>query len=326
MGLSEAQYKKIIDHYDRLRTENHREELRRLKEVCERIPGFEDLSRQSAGASGEAFRRRLDGSGKEDSCSLHDTLLKLREQKEKLLCEHGFPKDYLDPILSCADCRDTGFIGDEPCHCFTALSERFLQDSSNLQLLLKTENFEHLSYDYYKGKDLEWFTKAVERSKSFVRDFSSEYRNLLFFGTVGTGKTFLSCCIAGELIKQGFSVSYYEASEFFDMLYRKAVDKSGAGPEEGIFPDCDLLILDDLGSEVHSQFSSSRLFDLLNTRFLRRRSMIISTNLDLPGLQERYSNRIFSRIFSQFEAIELSGGDIRILRLQNRFKNTERNV
>ena len=108
MGLSEAQYKKIIDHYDRLRTEHHREELRRLKEVCEKIPGFEDLSRGSASASGEAFRRRLsEGSQGNSTADLHDTLLKLRKEKERLLCENGFPKDYLDPILSCADCGDS---------------------------------------------------------------------------------------------------------------------------------------------------------------------------------------------------------------------------
>ena len=323
MGLSEAQYKKIIENYDRLRTEHHREELRRLNEVCEKIPGFEELSRRSSGASAEAFRKRLSGNESANTAeSLHDTLAGIREQKEKLLLENGFPKDYLEPIFSCPDCRDTGFIGDTPCHCFTEQSERLLQGSSNLELLLKTENFENLSYEYYKGKDLEWFKKAVDCSKSFVRDFSSDYHNLLFFGTVGTGKTFLSCCIAGELMKQGFSVSYYEASEFFDMLSKKVFGKKDAVSEEELFPDCDLLVIDDLGSEVHSQFSSSRLFDLLNARFLRRRPMIISTNLNLRELQERYSNRIFSRIFSQFEAIELSGGDIRI---NKRFKKTERN-
>ncbi len=321
MGLKETQYNQIMKHYDLVRTLNHREEVRREEEIYALIPGFQDLNRKTAAVSVGTFRKRMQG--KDISLDgLRQDLADIRREKERLLVEYGYPSDYLDSIYSCPDCKDTGYIDNEPCHCFNDLAEGFLEEQSNLRTLLKTENFEHLSYSYYTGQELDRFRKAVETSKAFVDDFSSDYRNLLFMGTVGTGKTFLSCCIAGELLKKGHSVMYYIASAFFDEVAEKTFSKKDRedGVPSDVFPKCDLLILDDLGSEMHNQFTSTKLFDLLNERYLKKLPMIISTNLNLRELEQHYSDRIFSRIFSNFTTMELSGNDIRIQKLTEKRK------
>lgn len=180
-----------------------------------------------------------------------------------------------------------------------------------------TENFGSLSYDYYAGEDLEKFTRAVQICQNFVKTFNKGYRNLFFYGTVGTGKSFLSCCIAKELIDQGNLVIYFSASQLFDILSKSTFDKDSAEAASGISDDicdCDLLIIDDLGTELTNSFVSSQLFACLNNRHLRKKATIITTNLSLGELRDRYSDRIFSRITSNYDICKLTGRDIRMLK------------
>lgn len=115
----------------------------------------------------------------------------LSAQKQQLLKEHGYPADYLDPVYDCPDCQDTGYLPDHSkCHCMKQKIAHYLYEQSGLENLLETENFSHLSTDYYQGEDLTRFKKTVQNARKFVSDFSSHYRNLLFYGTVGTGKSF----------------------------------------------------------------------------------------------------------------------------------------
>jgi DNA replication protein DnaC len=178
-----------------------------------------------------------------------------------------------------------------------------------------TENFSSLSYEYYKGDDLEKFTKAVQICQNFVKSFHKDYRNLFFYGTVGTGKSFLSCCVAKELMDSGSLVIYFSASQLFDTLSKSTFDKDSKEAVSGISDDiceCDLLIIDDLGTELTNSFVSSQLFSCLNNRHLRKKSTIINTNLSLGELRDRYSDRIFSRITSNYEVCKLTGRDIRM--------------
>ena len=148
-------------------------------------------------------------------------------------------------------------------------------------------------------------------SKSFHKD----YRNLFFYGTVGTGKSFLSCCIAKELIDQGNLVIYFSASQLFDILSKSTFDRDSTEAASGISDDicdCDLLIIDDLGTELTNAFVSSQLFSCLNSRHLRKKATIITTNLSLGELRDRYSDRIFSRITSNYDICKLTGSDIRM--------------
>ena len=158
--------------------------------------------------------------------------------------------------------------------------------------------------------------------RDFASSFGSSGRSLFFYGTVGTGKTFLSNCIAREVIESGHSVIYFSASMLFDMLSRNAFDIKRQDNLDYLYNDlynCDLLVIDDLGTEQSTPFTLSHLFTVLNERISRKKSMIISTNLSLPELKERYQDRIFSRITSSFDFCKLTGPDIRMCR--KRFTN-----
>ena len=155
--------------------------------------------------------------------------------------------------------------------------------------------------------------QAVELCMDFIRTFDGEFKNLFFYGDTGTGKTFLSNCVAKELLDTGHSVIYFSSSSLFHIF-----EKNDFGREEGVSEDyqnifgCDLLIIDDLGTELPNSFTTSRLFLCLNERILRQKSTIISTNLGLQQLVDIYSERTFSRISSNYTMIKLFGNDIRL--------------
>jgi len=190
-----------------------------------------------------------------------------------------------------------------------------LYEQSNIQEVIEKENFSTLSYEYYKGEDLKRFEDAVNMSKAFVAGFKKHYQNLFFYGTVGTGKSFLSGCIARELLSHGHSVIYFSANGLFENLARYSFDIKSKETLYNFNKDlynCDLVIIDDLGTEVTNSFVTSQLFGLLNERHLGRKATIISTNLSLEELRDRYSDRIFSRITSNYALCKLTGPDIRI--------------
>ena len=255
----------------------------------------------------------LDGQG--SMSEYHEKMQDISRKKRELLLANGYPEDYLSPIYDCPDCKDTGFVNGEKCHCLQSRIVNMLYSRSNLKEVLQAENFSVLSYDYYEGEDLQNFKKAVENSLSFIRNFDTEYQNLLFFGAVGTGKTFLSNCIAYELLQHGYSVIYFSASGLFDLLSRQAFasnEKEVLYKTQEDLYNCDLVIIDDLGTELTNAFTNTHLFSILNERSLRKKPVIISTNLSLEGMKERYSERIFSRLVNSFTFRKLSGSDIRI--------------
>lgn len=285
------------------------------------IPAYRQLEESVGTLSAACARRMLDGDGGALS-RLREKLAEIAARQKQLLEEHGLPSDYLEPIYNCPLCRDTGYIPGEnglkeKCRCFRQQEISILYSQSNIQDMIARENFSTLSYAYYQGDDLRHFEAAVDISRKFIADFQQECQSLFFYGTVGTGKSFLSGCIAGELLQAGCSVIYFSASGLFDTLARHSFS-SGAKEElhdlcEDLY-NCDLLIIDDLGTELTNSFVSSQLFSCLNERQLRRRSMLISTNLSLEELRDRYSDRIFSRITSSFTLCKLTGPDIRILK------------
>lgn len=235
--------------------------------------------------------------------------------KASLLESAGLSPDYLEKVYDCPDCQDTGYIGNEKCHCFKQAVIDLLYEQSGLNEMLKTENFEMLSYQYYEGEDLSHFKNAVITCKNFIKNFNSDYHNLFFYGTVGTGKSFLSGCIAKELLESGHSVLYFSASGLFETLSKNAFDYKNKEELHSLYEDlygCDLLIIDDLGTELTNTFVASQFFSCLNERHMNKKATIISTNLSLEEIRNRYSERIFSRITSNFELCKLSGQDIRM--------------
>jgi DNA replication protein DnaC len=153
----------------------------------------------------------------------------------------------------------------------------------------------------------------VKECQNFIADFDNKPKNLFFYGDTGVGKTFLSNCVAKELLEQGKSVIYFTAFQLFDILSKGVFerDADAIAAHQNIF-DCDLLIIDDLGTEFANSFTTSQLFLCVNERILRNKSTIISTNLDMNQIVDIYSERTLSRIISNYSIIKLFGDDIRI--------------
>ena len=314
MALTNKQYDSIIRTYEK-RQIAHQHELREhLNQVREQLPEYAELEKQESALFLQKAEYLLDEE-KSRAMEISEDIALLRAKKANLLDRAGFPKDYLTLHYTCPDGKDTGYIDGQKCHCFRQASVALLYEQSGIQELLKQDNFDSLSYEYYEGEDLERFRNAVTTCRNFIKNFQSDYHNLFFYGTVGTGKSFLSGCVAKELIEKGNLVIYFSATQLFNELskstfdYRNREDLSVL--QDDLF-NCDLLIIDDLGTELTNTFVASQLFSCLNERHLRKKATIISTNLSLQELRDRYSDRIFSRITSNYEVCKLTGPDIRM--------------
>ena len=322
MPLTNTQYDIILRDYENRQLKNRHEAEQRAAYVYDHVPGYRELDESVAAVSVSQGKKYLAG----DEQAMEELKLLISElsfKKARLLKEAGLPEDYLKPVHTCPDCRDTGYIDGQKCHCFKQAMISLLYEQSNIREMLQHDNFQSLSYEYYEGEDLSRFKKAVITCQNFIKNFNSDYHNLFFYGTVGTGKTFLSNCVAKELIESGHSVIYFSAAGLFDLLSRYSFDYKGKEDERERYADlyqCDLLIIDDLGTELTNQFVASRLFSLLNERHMGKKATVISTNLSLEELRNRYSDRIFSRITSHYELCKLTGPDIRMYkkRLLNR--------
>ncbi len=323
MALSNSQYDEIFRTYDERQLHNQHVIERRTKEAYAQIPVLKEIDDAIASCSVAQARKLLDG----DSDALEELKQQLdayRSKKAALLKEHGLSSDYFKPSYTCPDCKDTGYINGERCHCFKQAAIRMIYTQSNLKEVLEKENFNTFSYDYYSSEDinpatgrssLDTIKDAVAKCHYFIDHFDDEFNNLYFYGDTGIGKTFLSNCIAKELLDRGYSVIYFTAFQLFDILGRDKFgrNENASDAHQNIF-GCDLLIIDDLGTELSNSFTSSQLFLCLNERILRRKSTIISTNLRMNQLADIYSERVLSRISSSYTVMNLFGADIRILK------------
>ena len=322
MALTNSQYNTIIRTYEERQLKAHHDLEQRQNYVAKNLPVYQELTNRISSLSLECARQMLDGDDLAFS-KLKKEISFLRAQKEAVLKNAGLTRDYLELQYQCPDCKDTGYINNRKCHCFKQQIISFLYQQSNIEDMLKDNNFSTLSYDFYEGEDLLHFQNAVKTCKDFIDCFNSDYHNLFFYGTVGTGKSFLSGCVAKELMDLGYSVIYFSSTGLFEKLSQITFDYNATEQKADLYEDlysCDLLIIDDLGTELTNNFSSSQFFSCLNERILRKKSIIISTNLSLQELRDRYSDRIFSRVTSNFKLCKITGPDIRMYkkRLTNR--------
>lgn len=323
MALNNSQYDELIRAYDARQLKNQRLLEARTQDAYARIPKLKELDDAIASCSVAQARKLLDGDGKA-LASLKAQIAAYRSQKASLLQQNGFPADYFEPVYTCPDCKDTGYIGRKRCHCFEQAAIDLVYTQSNLKEILAQENFDTFSFDYYSDHDINPATglsslrtakDAVAKCHDFIEHFGESFSNLYFYGDTGIGKTFLSNCVAKELLDRGHSVIYFTAFQLFDILSKGVFkkDEEAIAAHQNIF-DCDLLIIDDLGTELSNSFTTSQLFLCLNERILRKKSTIISTNLGMNQLADIYSERVLSRISSHYTLIKLFGADIRILK------------
>ncbi len=313
MGLTTEDYNEILNGYNARQLENARILSEKRKEVNEHVPGYKEMEEQIASMNVKRTMALIHGNNKEAE-ELAEKIEDLVRDEKLALTSAGYSIHYLTPTYTCEECKDTGFVDGVRCKCFQkALMDR-LFEQSNLGDVIERENFSALRHDLQTGEDAKRFEKAVSKARAFVEEFGETYRNLCFSGTVGTGKSFLSNCILGELIKKGYSCIYFSAPTLFSTIGDYKFRKNNMivrNPAEILY-SCDLLVIDDLGTEITNSFCVSELLTLLNERNLASKSTVISTNLSLEELNARYSDRVFSRLFSNFEFCPLSGQDVRI--------------
>ena len=322
MSLKNHQYNAIMRIYDERQSASRALLASREKEIEQTLPAYAALRAQIIENSMQYARTSLFSDNSSGAETLRKQNEELSKKKEALLLANGYPADYLSPVYTCFDCNDTGMIGDKRCHCFKQAVVDLLYAQSGIAEIIQEENFDTFSFEYYNDTVVDPKTKLTPRQnikriydtcQSFVQNFDTMFNNLLFYGNSGLGKTFLSHCIAKELLGTAHTVLYLTAYELFDILGKAMHNEEEAfsASAEHIL-DCDLLIIDDLGTELANAFTLSRLNLCINERFINHRSTIISTNFGIQELEAHYGERNFSRIFSSYTPLRFFGEDIRI--------------
>lgn len=322
MALSNSQYQAIMRIYNERQYEDkHGQDVRRA-EVYECVPQVKEIEDEIASCAVDCARRLLDGDASARQ-EMRAQVERLRRHKIELMREHGYEPDYMEMRYHCPDCQDTGYAQGKKCHCFLKEQTRLLYAQSNIEDVLGRENFSTFSFDVYDGREIipqlemtvaDYMRKVYGWCREYVENFPEKGGNLLFTGGTGVGKTFLTNCIAKELIDRGQSVIYLSANDLVDVF---SGNKFRTDPEEQLRDmyqfvlDCDLLIIDDLGTELNNSFVSSQLFYCINERLVRGKGTIISTNLTVSMLRDSYSDRVSSRITSGYSVIPLYGEDLR---------------
>lgn len=332
MPFRDSQYDEIMNIYYQRQKENKAIREQRREEIYAAIPQIAQIDRTIAEKSIQTVRARLTGEA--------DSLEATKEQnqsliakKEQLLKAHGYDVDYLKPIYTCPLCKDTGISGNTYCNCYKQAVISLLYRQSALEQILATENYDHFHLDFYsKEKDgkhnytpYENMCNILNKTKHFVETFDSEKDNLLFYGETGLGKTFLSSCIAKALLDTGHTVLYQSAVHLFedvcaDVLMKKNQNANNQDTYHYLY-QCDLLIIDDLGTEFTNSFVISTLYDILNTRMRENKSTLISTNLELRELSLRYTDRISTRIVASYKVYNFYGNNIRLAKRRQTLQN-----
>ena len=323
----------IIEKYEALRSKNEALKKQRIEEVYAKLPEIktidEEINSKGFEIASNIFKLAQKGIDPEDFIAKKQIEIeKLKQKKAIILTEKGYPVNYMDIQYECEKCRDTGYIGNNKCNCLKQKIINLYFKQSNLAKVLDRENFKKFNFNYYSDvksdtyglSPRERITDIHARCVSFCETFGSHNLNMLFTGSPGLGKTFLCNCIALEVLRKEKSVVYNTSTSLIDTIRTiKYTDKDKAKLDYIV--NCDLLIIDDLGTENITASSQSEIFNILNERLLRKKNTIISTNLSLDELYIHYDKRIVSRIIGNFELCEFFGKDIRLIINTDKKKN-----
>ena len=288
MSLNNSQYNAIMRIYNQRQFQDKYEQDQRREDVYQKVPQIRQIEDEISSQAVRCARKLLDGdtNAKEE---LKQHIEDLREQKEVLLSAFGFPADYMEMHYACPECQDTGYVDGRKCRCFKKEEIRLLYSQSNIEEVLLRENFDSFSYEYYDDRVVipeiqmtvaDYMRQVHTWCKEYVENFEKKGGNLIFTGSTGVGKTFLTNCIAKALIDQYQSVIYLSSNDLFDVFSKNKFHYDTEEEMKDMYQyilDCDLLIIDDLGTELNNTFVSSQLFYCINERLLRKKSTIIST-------------------------------------------------
>lgn len=326
MGYNKTNYARIRREYQTKYLKARGEADRRMAEIHQKSPELADIDRELSKTGIEIAMAAL-GTGAEHQSKLaavERKNLALQEKRVALLAQMGYPADYTLPPYECTKCNDSGFVGITMCDCMRRDLILAAYESSGLGQLMRSQSFENFDLSFYQG-DTEQYNcmkDTFERLKKYAESFTTGSENLIFLGKTGLGKTHLSTAIARTVIEKGFDVYYTGAiemmSDFEQARFGSGEERREAGEGVARYTECDLLIIDDLGTETSNQFTTSCLYMVLNSRINLKKPTVISTNLTGVEIKNRYTERITSRIFGEFCARYFVGTDIRLQKLKRK--------
>ena len=319
----ESAYSLANKEIEKIRRANKEEQQRRENEVRQGAPEFSQIEAQLAAGGAALARCVLNGNG--DISVIRRHIEKAQEEKKRILTRLNLPENYLDEIHNCEKCRDTGFgENGRRCDCLKSMISKYIGINSNLTETMKSQTFENFDFSLFakqpdvKGGSVLSITKNyVDKSISFAKNFKQTKANIFIYGHAGTGKTYLSSCIANKALELGNSVYYQSAFSLFSMFEKLKFGRYDEGESEHAeyaakyVYDVDLLIIDDLGTEAVTSYTTALLFDIINTRISTGKSMVISSNISPSKIDSEYGTRIASRIAGSFDKFAFPGQDLR---------------
>ncbi len=326
MGYSSENVKKIKELYENKYKKAQDEAYIRRAELWAAVPEVRELDSTIYSLGLEGVKATVGGgdNAPQRILELKKQSLELQKARAELLISKGYPADYTSVHYECEKCNDTGYTEKGMCDCMKRALIMASYESSGLGGLMKQQTFESFSLDYYRhnAENYEKMKHNFEYIKSFSEDFSTEKCvNIAMFGKTGLGKTHLSTAAAKAIIDKGFDVLYVST---LGMISDFEKERFGSGYSDtevdnlGRYYNCDLLILDDVGTEVTNQFTASVLYNVINTRLSKAKSTVISTNLTRDELRSRYWDRIASRIFGEYIPLVFEGTDVRMQKLRKK--------
>lgn len=316
-------YREILREYDALRTRKAAELRQRKESLYGRFPRLAEIEEELS-LLGVSTAKAALGSPEQ----MESVLLELKERQQRLAAERlglletaGLSPKMLELEYECEKCRDTGYIGEMPCACLKRRVMDRMYDQSNVRDAIRLENFDTFDLRLFGSEVVpgegvspkENAQRNLKTAMAFAEDFTGG--NLLLYGGTGRGKTFLCNCIAKDVLERGKTVLYLTSGQMFrqleEMRFGRGDEEERTEWDEELL-DADLLIIDDLGTEFSTVFTASELFRIINDRKLRKKPVVISTNLEIPALMEQYSDRVMSRLIGEYTVLKFFGEDLRM--------------
>ncbi|MGL4760110.1 MAG: ATP-binding protein [Sarcina sp.] len=321
----------IMDYYEKVRNTEKKALKERVDQIKKLYPEIIELDSKIGSLCVQVSLMAIRKSANKEAemNKARDFIEDLRTQKCEALVSHGYPIDYLNLYYHCKKCKDTGYIEIKKCSCYQRHLVNIYYKKSDIAQLLRDNNFSNFTLAHYRANKLDNERISPKENiqmivnniqENYLDNFDAHDRNLLFTGNPGTGKSFLSQCIAKDLLDKGFLVVYRTADELLSDL--KEIKFKNNYEIENLLVNCDLLIIDDLGTEQITDFTISELFTFLNKKLLKQKKMLVSTNLSSEALQSNYDERIYSRLMGNFTTLPFFGDDVR-LEMKKKKKRTQ---
>lgn len=301
---------------DKQRNQAEEQAEAKSRRLYAELPELADVDKRLAESGPAMVKAALSG----DPAALEEIKqanLKLQVMRRDLLVSHGYRPDEDAPVYTCAECSDTGYVGQKTCMCVRKEITLSAYVSAGLGKGLIDKTFDNFSLQYYTGEDRARMEKNLAACKDYVATFTPESKPMLFMGKTGLGKTHLSAAIAGAVAAKGYRVIYETSQKLFDTYEAARFGRDNA-PDTEKYEACDLLLIDDLGAECGSQYTAATFFNLLNTRLMENKPTLINTNLNRAQLEKNYGERVLSRLLGEFRVLLFAGKDVRLQKLAER--------